>query len=100
MPPDDSPAKTSETCAYSPIVSIWLLACTLALIGLGLATQSLWSLALIVPTFFLFLLSLLRPPGAKEKTKKEIAQRLEKAGLGYKEEPSENFWSKRTFNEE
>jgi hypothetical protein len=100
MPQEDSPEKNPPTCAYTPTVSLWLLACTLALIGLGLASQTLWSLALIIPTFFLFLLSLLRPPGSKEKTKKELAQRLQKAGLGYKEEPSENFWSKRTFNDE
>lgn len=100
MPQAEQPSETPTTCTYCPSVSLWLLGCTLLLIGLGLIVQSLWSLALIIPTFFLFLLSLLRPPSSKEKTKKELAQRLQKAGLGYKEEPSENFWSKRTFNEE
>ena len=75
---------------YGP--SVWLAACLLAILATGVVLDTLWSLALVIPTFFLFLLSLLHPP-QKKPTEASPPSKTDS------NPNKENFWGKRTFDE-
>jgi hypothetical protein len=108
MPNPQKPSPNNPSSLPSPphwSVSLWIGLCCLLILALALLLAPFFYFVL-GPALLLFLLSLLRP-----KTP-PLPDRLEKVGLAIThedppqkkpaepaEEETENFWSKRTFND-